>query len=62
MVIVNADDRSRASGVVSRRGRPLNEALALLVSAPLPDEAFGHDLEAVIAAVGAIPSDPRERS
>jgi hypothetical protein len=61
MVIVNPDDHSRASGV-TRRGRPLNEALALLLAAPLPDEAFGQDLEVVMAAVGAIPTDPWERS
>jgi hypothetical protein len=61
MVIVNPDDHSRASGVL-RRGRPLNEALALLLAAPPPDEDFGHDLEVVMAAVGAIPTDPWERS
>jgi PHD/YefM family antitoxin component YafN of YafNO toxin-antitoxin module len=61
MVILNPDDHSRASEA-PRRGRPLSEALAHLLAAPLPDEAFGRDMEAVIAAVGATPVDPWEPS
>jgi hypothetical protein len=61
MVIVNPDDHSRASEP-PRRGRPLSEALAHLLAAPLPDEAFGRDMEAIIAAVGTIAADPWEPS
>jgi hypothetical protein len=60
-VILNPDDYSRSKEVPSR-GRPLTEALALLRGAPLPDDNFAKDLEAVRAAVGLAASDPWEPS
>ena len=61
MVIVNPDDHGRG-WEAAQRGRPLDEALARLRAAPLPDDAFARDLEAVVAAAGAIPADPWEPS
>jgi hypothetical protein len=59
-VIVHPDDR--AGKVVSRRGRPLKEALVLLAQAAPPDPAFAEDMEAVLESVGPTPSDPWARS
>ena len=56
-VIVNPEDHVRASGP-ALRGRPLREAVAILAGAPLPDPAFGDDMEAVLASIGRVPSDP----
>lgn len=44
------------------RGRRLSEALAGLASGPRPDPRFADDLEAVLASIGSIPTDPWERS
>ncbi|HXZ99056.1 MAG TPA: hypothetical protein VEK76_01785 [Candidatus Binatia bacterium] len=54
-VIVHPDDHPTGP---TPRGRSLAEALRVLARAPLPDPAFGDDLEAVIAAVGDAPADP----
>jgi hypothetical protein len=59
-VIVHPDDRGRAAA--SRRGRPLREALALLMQAAPPDPAFAEDMEAVLDAVGPVPADPWAQS
>jgi len=60
-VIVHRDDYERAMRSVPSRGRRLAEAFEILASAPLPDDAFADDLEAVREAVGAPPPDPWER-
>jgi hypothetical protein len=59
-VIVHPDDRGRTA--VSRRGRMLKEALALLAQAAPPDPAFAEDMEAVLDAVGPTPADPWAQS
>jgi len=59
-VIVHPDDRGQST--VSRRGRPLRDALALLAQAAPPDPAFAEDMEAVLEAVGTAPADPWARS
>ncbi|HXA53917.1 MAG TPA: hypothetical protein VNV37_03485 [Solirubrobacteraceae bacterium] len=59
-VIVHPDDHGRT--LVSRRGRPLREALALLRQAAPPDPAFAEDMEAVLNAVGPAPADPWAQS
>jgi hypothetical protein len=59
-VIVHPDDHGRTA--VSRRGRPLREALALLSQAAPPDPAFAEDMEAVLDAVGPAPADPWAQS
>jgi hypothetical protein len=59
-VLSNPDDRKVSKPL--RRGRPLREALALLASAPLPDDLLGHDLEAIRESVGPLPADPWARS
>ena len=56
-VIVHPDDRQGATRS-PRRGRPLREALSLLTQAAPPDPAFAEDMEAVLDAVGPVPSDP----
>jgi hypothetical protein len=43
-------------------GRPLDEALAVMAGAPLPDDEFGNDMRAVREAVGEMPGDPWEHS
>jgi hypothetical protein len=59
LVIVHPDDLPSAA---PRRGRPLQEALALLAQAPPPDPGFAEDLEAVLDSVGPPPTDPWARS
>lgn len=59
-VIVNPEDR-RGHLEVSL-GRRLDEALALMAVAPLPDAEFEKDMRTVRAAVGETPSDPWEHS
>jgi len=59
-VIIHPDDHGRAA--VSRRGRPLREALALLIQAAPPDPAFAEDMEAVLDSVGPAPADPWAQS
>jgi hypothetical protein len=59
-VIMHPDDT--AAGSTARRGRPLREALGLLAGAALPDPGFADDMEAVLAHVGTVPSDPWARS
>jgi hypothetical protein len=59
-VIVHPDDHGRA--MVSPRGRPLKEALALLTHAAPPDQAFAKDMEAVLDTIGPEPTDPWARS
>ncbi|HEV3319353.1 MAG TPA: hypothetical protein VG053_06430 [Solirubrobacteraceae bacterium] len=59
-VIVHPDDHGRAA--VSRRGRPLSEALALLAQAAPPDPAFAEDMEALLDTIGPAPGDPWARS
>jgi len=61
LVITSALDHP-AGGSAAVRGRPLREAAAMLSRAPLPDEAFEADLEAVRAATGPVPGDPWEPS
>ena len=56
-VLSNADDRPPASGS-SHHGRPLREALAIMAAAPLPDDRFGRDLEAIRGSIGSMPADP----
>jgi hypothetical protein len=60
-VIVHPDD-TPAVPPPARRGRPLREALGILVSAALPDPGFADDMEAVLADVGPVPDDPWARS
>jgi hypothetical protein len=60
-VIVHPDDTAVGSSVM-RRGRPLREALGLLIAAALPDPAFADDMEAVLADIGPLPDDPWARS
>ncbi len=63
-VIVNSDDHERSkhpSVLADRRGRVLREALAILAGAPFPDPDFADDMEAVLASVGPVPTDPWER-
>lgn len=55
-VIVHPDDHQRQDG--SRRGRPLRDALALLVHAASPDPDFAIDMQAVLESVGPAPADP----
>jgi hypothetical protein len=59
-VILNPEDRRGQMGPAL--GRPLDEALALMAVAPLPDDEFGNDMRAVREATGEMPSDPWERS
>jgi hypothetical protein len=59
-VIVHPDDHGRA--VSSRRGRPLKEALALLMQAAAPDPDFAKDMEVVLSSVGPAPADPWAQS
>lgn len=54
-VIVNPDDY-RQTG--RQPGRPLDQALSLLWSAPLPDSEFGPDLEEIRDLVGPVPVEP----
>ena len=56
-VIVNPEDRREPS-----IGRSLDEALAVMAAAPLPDADFEKDMRAVRAAAGEMPSDPWEHS
>lgn len=56
-VLSNPDDRPPASGSL-RTGRPLREAMAILATAPLPDDEFGRDLEAIRESIGPMPTDP----
>lgn len=56
-VILSAEDHSAASTSPSR-GRALNDALAMLAIAPLPDPSFADDLEQVRALVGPNSDDP----
>jgi len=51
------DDGAPAAKAL-RHGRRLREALAILASAPLPDDRFGHDLEALGERIGPMPPDP----
>jgi hypothetical protein len=60
-VIMHPDDTA-ASPSSARRGRPLREALGLLVNAARPDPYFADDMEAVLADVGPTPDDPWARS
>jgi hypothetical protein len=55
-VILHPDDQGEAR--VSRRGRPLGDALAHLAYAPRPDADFQTDMQAVLRDVGPAPSDP----
>jgi hypothetical protein len=55
-------DPENRRGHLEPLGRPLDEALALIAVAPLPDDEFGNDMRAVREAVGEQPSDPREHS
>jgi hypothetical protein len=59
-VILNPEDRRGHLEVPL--GRPLDEALALMAVAPLPDADFEKDMRAVREAVGEMPSDPWEHS
>lgn len=59
-VILNPEDRR--GHLELPLGRPLNEALALMAVAPLPDPEFEKDMRAVREAVGEMPSDPWEHS
>jgi hypothetical protein len=59
-VIVHPDDHGRTAA--SRRGRPLREALVLLMQAAPPDPAFAEDMEAVLGTVGSAPVDPWAQS
>ena len=64
-VIVSPDAYDAGSGSPSpssSRGRRLRDALEVLAGAPLPDPAFGDDLEAIRRSAGTSPSDPWERS
>jgi len=56
-VLINPDDRLAASKAL-HSGRPLREALAILATAPLPDDMFGRDLQAVRESIGPMPADP----
>lgn len=56
-VLRNPDDRMGAS-TPQRNGRPLREALAILAAAPMPDDLFGRDLQAIRESVGQMPADP----
>jgi hypothetical protein len=60
-VIVHPDDAAAGSSAV-RRGRPLREALGLLIGAARPDPGFADDMEAVLADIGSLPDDPWARS
>ncbi|HMD57182.1 MAG TPA: hypothetical protein VKG82_06890 [Solirubrobacteraceae bacterium] len=40
------------------RGRPLQDALALLARTAPPDEEFAADMKAVLEDVGPVPADP----
>ena len=59
-VILNPEDRR--GNLEPLLGRSLDEALALMAGAPLPDEEFGKDMRAVRDSVGEMPSDPWEHS
>lgn len=59
-VILNPADRPSPGGTLI--GRPLNEAVALMAVAPLPDEDFERDMSSVRGAVGEMPKDPWEHS
>lgn len=64
-VIVSPEVYEAGRGVPERvalRGRRLADALQILAGAPLPDERFADDLEAIRASAGAVPPDPWERS
>jgi hypothetical protein len=60
-VIVHPDDHARTSGS-SSRGRPLRQALSMLIQAAPPDPAFAKDMQAVLDSVGPAPGDPWARS
>lgn len=60
-VITNPEDLGNGSWP-SPRGRPLREAVAVLAATARPDRMFTHDLEQVLASVGAVPMDPWEPS
>jgi hypothetical protein len=59
-VIVHPDDRGPRT--LTRRGRPLRDALAALAQAAPPDPDFAADMEAVRGAVGPVPADPWAQS
>jgi hypothetical protein len=59
-VIVHPDDHGRTA--VSRHGRPLGEALALLRQGASPDPTFAEDMEEVLGSIGAAPADPWAQS
>ena len=59
-VILNPEDRR--GNLEPPPGRPLDEAVALLATAPLPDAEFAKDMRAIREAVGDMPGDPWERS
>ena len=59
-VIVNPDDRARSGAAT--RGRPMRDAMATMLAAPLPDPSFGADMAAVLGSVGSVPEDPWEPS
>ena len=56
-VMVNPEDLRRSTQPATR-GRPLGEAVALLMGAAPPDEAFADDMRAVLLAVGPVVPDP----
>jgi hypothetical protein len=60
-VIMHPED-AEAGSAMTRRGRPLRDALALLADAALPDPGFAEDMESVLADVGSTPDDPWARS
>ena len=60
-VIVHPDDH-RATARSPRRGRPLQDALALLAQAAPPDPTFAEDMEAILETIGPTPADPWAQS
>lgn len=59
-LILNPEDRRGRAEPLP--GRPLDEAMALMAAAPLPDADFEADMRAVLDAVGETPGDPWEHS
>lgn len=60
LAIVHPDDVARSA--IRRRGRPVGQIAAELAGAPAPDPDFAQDMDAVVASIGDVSTDPWERS
>jgi len=60
LAIIHPDDLPAVAA--TPRGVRLRDLLPRLATVPAPDEAFAHDMAAVLDSVGASPEDPWAQS